>query len=61
LVAARAKRIGIRTVLTPIATPQANAIAECLVGTFRRECLGHIIVLNERHLRRALREDLFHT
>ncbi len=46
---ARARRIGTRTVLTPIATPQANGIAERLVGTFRRECLDHIIVVNERH------------
>ncbi len=57
---ARAKRIGIRTVLTPIATPQANAVAERLVGTFRRECLDHIIVLNERHLRGVLREFVQH-
>ena len=53
---ARARRIGIKTVLTPIATPQANAIAERVVGTLRRECLNHVIVVNERHLRRVLRE-----
>ena len=57
---ARARRIGIRTVLTPIATPQANAVAERLVGTFRRECLDHIVVINERHLRHVLREFVRH-
>ena len=57
---ARARRIGIKTVLTPIATPQANAIAERLVGTLRRECLDHIIVVNERHLRHVLREFVRH-
>ena len=57
---ARARSIGIRTVLTPIATPQANAIAERLVGTFRRECLDHIIVMNERHLRYVIREFVRH-
>ena len=46
--------------LTPIATPQANAVAERLVGTFRRECLDHIIVINERHLRYVLREFVRH-
>ena len=57
---ARARSIGIGTVLTPIATPQANAVAERLVGTFRRECLDHMIVINERHLRRVLREFVRH-
>ena len=46
--------------LTPIATPQANGIAERLVGTLRRECLDHIIVMNERHLRYVLREFVRH-
>ena len=57
---ARARQIGINTVLTPIATPQANAIAERLVGTLRRECLDHVIVVNERHLRHVLREFVLH-
>ena len=46
--------------LSPIATPQANGIAERLVGTFRRECLDHVIVVNERHLRYVLREFVRH-
>jgi hypothetical protein len=31
---------------------------ERLIGTLRRECLDHIVVLNETHLRRLLREYL---
>ena len=57
---ARARAIGIKMVLTPIATPQANAIAERLVGTMRRECLDHIIVVNERHLRHVLHDFVRH-
>ena len=48
--------MGIRTILTPLRAPQANAVAERLVGTLRRECLDHPIVLNERHLRAVLGE-----
>jgi transposase InsO family protein len=36
--------------------PRANAVAERLVGTPRRECFDHLIVLNERHLRAVLLE-----
>ena len=53
---ARAKRLGIETVLTPIRAPQANGVAERMVGTFRRECLDHIIPLSERHLCRVVAE-----
>ncbi len=53
---ARARRIGIKTVLTPVCAPKANAIAERVVGTPRRECVDHIIPLSERHLRVVLVE-----
>jgi len=40
----------------PIAprSPWQNAHAKCLIGSIRRECLDHLIVLNEVHLRRVL-------
>jgi transposase InsO family protein len=52
----KADGLGIRTMLTPVRAPRANAIAERLVGTLRRECLDHFIVVNEAHLRAVLGE-----
>ena len=40
--------------------PKANAIAERLVGTLRRECLDHLIIIDERHLRLILMEYAAH-
>jgi putative transposase len=57
---ARARRIGIETVLTPVRAPNANAVAERVIGTLRRECLDHVIPLGERHLRRVLSEYVEH-
>jgi transposase InsO family protein len=44
----------IRIVRTPIQVPEANAIAERFVRTARSECLDWLLVLNARHLERAL-------
>lgn len=53
---ARLNGLGMRGVRTPVLAPKANAIAERMVRTFRRECLDHIIVLNEHQLARILSE-----
>ena len=57
---ARARRIGIETILTPVRAPNANAIVERVIGTLRRECLDHVIAVNERRLRRVLGEYVQH-
>src|SRR5260370_7584667 len=50
--------MGIREVLIAPRAPWQNPFAERLIGSIRRECLYHVIVLNERHLRRLLRAYL---
>jgi Integrase core domain len=40
----------------PIRAPRANAVAERLIGTLRRECIDHLIIINEAHLRSVLAE-----
>ncbi len=47
---------GIRTWRTPTRAPRANATCERFLGSVRRECLDHVLVLGERHLHRVLRE-----
>ena len=47
--------MGIRDKPTAPASPWQNGFAERLIGSIRRECLDHIIVLGEAHLRRILR------
>jgi putative transposase len=50
----RVKDMGIREVLTAPHSPWQNPFAERLIGSIRRECLDHVLVLCERHLRRIL-------
>jgi putative transposase len=50
----RVKGMGIAELLTAPQSPWQNPFAERLIGSVRRECLNHILVLNERHLRRIL-------
>ncbi len=44
----------------PAPSPQANTFCERLIGTIRRECLDFLIPLNEKHLRRIIREWATH-
>ncbi len=54
----RVERMGIEEVLTAPRSPWQNPYAERMIGSIRRECLDHVIVLGERHLRRLL-DDYF--
>jgi putative transposase len=54
----RLQSLGIREVKTAPRSPWQNPYVERLIGTLRRECLDHMVVLNETHLRRLLREYL---
>jgi putative transposase len=47
---------GVRIIRTPVRSPRANSFAERYVGTLRRECLDHLLIHGERHLRTVLAE-----
>ena len=55
VVTRRLHAMGIRDKPTAPASPWQNGFAERLIGSIRRECLDHIIVLGEAHLRRILK------
>jgi putative transposase len=45
---------GIGEVLSAPSSPWQNPYAERLIGSIRRDCLNHVLVLGEQHLRRVL-------
>jgi transposase InsO family protein len=47
---------GIKVLKTPYKAPKANAICERFLGSLRRECLDHVLILSERHLHRVVKE-----
>ena len=59
----RIRALGIEEVVTAPRSPWQNSFCERVIGSIRRDCLDHVIVLNERHLRRILREyfSYYHT
>ena len=54
----RVHAMGIEQVLTAPRSPWQNPYCERVIGTIRRDCLDHVIVLGEQHLRRILRNYL---
>jgi transposase InsO family protein len=51
----RLRSMGIRDHPTAFRSPWQNPYVERLIGTLRRECLDHVLILGERHLRRVLK------
>ena len=51
----RLRAMGIRDRPTAARSPWQNGYCERLFGAIRRECLDHVIILSERHLRHVLR------
>jgi transposase InsO family protein len=49
------RAMGIRDKPIALASPWQNGFAERLIGSIRRECVDHFIVLGEAHLRHILR------
>src|SRR5437870_2570295 len=51
----RLRAMGIRDKPIAPGSPWQNGFAERLIGSIRRECVDHIVVLGEKHLRRVLK------
>ena len=52
----RVKGLGIEQVVISARSPWQSPYVERVIGSIRRECLDHVIVVNERHLARILTE-----
>ncbi len=58
----RLASLGITEIVTAPASPWQNAYVERVIGSLRRELLDHVVVLNQRHLKRLLSSylDYYH-
>jgi transposase InsO family protein len=58
----RLQNMGIKEVITAPQSPWQNPFVERLIGSIRRVCLDHVIILNEMHLSRILSSyfDYYH-
>ncbi|MEH6577754.1 MAG: integrase core domain-containing protein [Amphritea sp.] len=58
----RVQSMGIEQILSAPRSPWQSPYVERVIGSIRRECLNHVVVINERHLRRILRSyfDYYH-
>jgi putative transposase len=54
----RVQLLGMKEVITASRSPWQNAFVERLIGSIRRECLDHVVVLSRRHLRHLLKSYL---
>jgi putative transposase len=50
----RVAGMGMTEVIAAPSSPWQNPFAERLIGSLRRECLDHVIILSEQHLRRVM-------
>jgi transposase InsO family protein len=57
-IVATVKDHGILPIRTAFRSPWQNGVAERWVGSVRRDLLDHVIVLNQRHLRRLMKNYL---
>jgi transposase InsO family protein len=56
----RVEAMNIRQVITAPRSPWQNAYVERVIGSIRRECLDHLVIFNERHLRRVMSSYVDH-
>ena len=58
----RVTGLGLEQVKTAFRSPRQNGVAERWIGSLRRDCLDHVIAINERQLRRVIGSyvDYFH-
>ena len=56
----RIKNMGIDQVVTAYRSPWQSLYVERIIGSIPRDCLNHVLVLNERHLRRILTDYFYY-